>query len=292
MEILLSLCKKDLLDKIEPALIDGAIFGSAFSNKYHYDLIDLKEINIRCKELGIKRYISIDSMISENDKASLYHYFDLLSNIKPDGIYFADLGIIPVAASFGFSQILIYDPTTLISNSIDAAFYLKQNIGVVLNRELTYEENVHILNKFEKLCDMKIFGHLRMSVSKRKFLSNYFKEIAKDIDIKDRDDISLVEENRKYHLPIRETRYGTEIYSDNILCLYKELPELKDKIKRAIVDSDFIEEKLLLRFLKELKTLNSENAEKLFAELVKDYPLVDSGFMYKKVMTTKGECDE
>ena len=292
MEILLTLCRKDLLDKIDTNLVDGVIFGSVFSNKFHYDLIDIKEINIRCKELGLKRYISIDSMICESDKASLYHYFDLLVNINPDGIYFADLGIIPVATSFGLGQRLIYDPVTLISNSIDAAFYLKQNIGVVLNRELTLEENRHILAKFEKKCDMQIFGHLRMSISKRKFLSNYFAQIEKNIDIREKDDISLIEENRKYHLPIRETRYGTEIYSDNILCLYNELPELKNKINRAIIDSDFVEDKLILRFLDELKILNEDNSKDLFDKLVKDYPNVDSGFMYKKVMTTKGECDE
>ena len=292
MEILLTLCRKELLDKINTDVVDGVIFGSAFTNKFHYDLIDIKEINIRCKELGLKRYISIDSMICENDKASLFHYFDLLTNINPDGIYFADLGIIPVATSFGFATKLIYDPVTLISNSIDAAFYLKQNIGVVLNRELTYEENLHILTKFEKECDMQIFGHLRMSISKRKFLSNYFSQIDKAVDIKDSDDIYLIEENREYHLPIRETKYGTEIYSDNVLCLYNELPTLKDNIKRAIVDSDFVDEKLVLRFLKELKSLNGDNAKDLFDKLVKDYPYVDSGFMYKKVMTTKGECDE
>ena len=38
--------------------------------------------------------------------------------------------------------------------------------------------------------------------------------------------------------------------------------------------------------------ISNLNAKDLFDKLVKDYPYVDSGFMDKKVMTTKGECDE
>ena len=235
---------------------------------------------------------AIDSLIAESDKASLYHYFELLTSIKPDGIYFADLGVIPVAETFGLNDRLVYDPVTMITNCVDAAFYIKQNIGVVLNRELTYEEYETILNRFPGKCDMQIFGHLRMSLSKRRFLSNYFKEIGNDINLTDRSDISLVEESRNYHLPVRETRYGTEIYSDNVLCFYPELVKIREKINHCIVDSDFVEDELVLRVLKELKTLNEENAQELIDELKKDYEYIDSAFLYKKVMTTKEENDD
>ena len=292
MEILLSLTRKQLLDKVDSEIVEGVIFGSVFSNKYSYDLIDIKEINVRCKELGLKRYISIDSMIAESDKASLYHYFELLTSINPDGIYFADLGVIPVAETFGLNDRLIYDPVTMITNCVDAAFYIKQNIGVVLNRELMLEEYETILNKFPGKCDMQIFGHLRMSLSKRRFLSNYFKETGYDINLKDRSDISLVEESRNYHLPIRETRYGTEIYSDNVVCFYPELVKLKDNIKHAIVDSDFVEDELVIRVLNELKTLDEENAQDLIDNLKEDYEYIDSGFLYKKVVATKEENDD
>ena len=288
----MSLTRKELLDKIDSDSADGVIFGSVFSNKYSYDLIDIKEINVRCKELGLKRYISIDSLIAESDKASLYHYFELLTSIKPDGIYFADLGVIPVAETFGLNDRLVYDPVTMITNCVDAAFYIKQNIGVVLNRELTYEEYETILNRFPGKCDMQIFGHLRMSLSKRRFLSNYFKEIGNDINLTDRSDISLVEESRNYHLPVRETRYGTEIYSDNVLCFYPELVKIREKINHCIVDIDFVEDEIVLRVLKELKTLNEENAQELIDELKKDYEYIDSAFLYKKVMTTKEENDD
>ena len=68
--------------------------------------------------------------------------------------------------------------------------------------------------------------------------------------------------------------------------------KIREKINHCIVDSDFVEDELVLRVLKELKTLNEENAQELIDELKKDYEYIDSAFLYKKVMTTKEENDD
>ena len=77
-----------------------------------------------------------------------------------------------------------------------------------------------------------------------------------------------------------------------MLCIYPELVKIREKINHCIVDSDFVEDELVLRVLKELKTLNEENAQELIDELKKDYEYIDSAFLYKKVMTTKEENDD
>ena len=290
MELLIGIKSIGLLKHIKRKTADGVIFGSAFSSKYSFSYNDLKEIVAYCEVEGLKKYVSIDAMIMEDDLGSLYRYLEIIKGFDVDGIYFADLGIIPAARAYGLTDKLIYDPITLIASSPDAGFFLSQGLGTVLARELTYEEDKKILEKFKGKIDMQIFGHLRMSFSKRKFLSNYFKQLGEEKDINDKDNLSLVEETREYRLPIRETRYGTEIYTDYCLLMYKELVSLMPSIRRGIVDSDFINnDDLVIDVAKDIKKITSENVTFLLTKLLSDYPSVnfDTGYLYKKTVDKK-----
>ena len=143
MELLVTLSSIDNLSKMALCEVDGLVFGGPFSLRFNYSLNDIQKISDYCLEYGIKRYISIDAFVLEEDKVSLYDYFDFLKMLNPDGIYFTDLGVVSVADD-SLKDKLIYDPDTLITNSLDARFYLKQGIGVVLSRELSLEEVLKI----------------------------------------------------------------------------------------------------------------------------------------------------
>lgn len=294
MELLVTLKDLSLLNRIKKSYADGIIFGSAFSAKYSFDLDDLRQIARTCEIEGLKKYISIDSLILENELGSLYRYFEIIKELKVDGIYFADLGVIPAARAYGLLDKLIYDPITLLTNTLDINFYLSQGLGTVLARELTYEEVSKILEKFPGKIDMQVFGHLRMSYSKRKFLSNYFKQLGIEKDINDKNDLTLVEETREYRLPIRESKYGTEIYSDYCLLMYDEFIDLKKYIGRAIVDSDFIDNnETIIHVLKDLRKVSKENVEFLKSQFLEKNPdmVFDTGYLYRKT-TDKKEEDE
>lgn len=293
MELLVTLNKMSLLEKLTKTSVDGIIFGSAFSSKFSYSLTELKQINVICKAHNLKRYISIDALIKESDKSALNYYFEFLKEYNPDGIYFADLGIIKVAQDFGLQDKLIYDPHTLLTNSLDALFWANRLNGAVIARELSFEEVEKILKRGNGKLDMQIFGHLRMSSSKRKFLSNYLGQIGKDIDILDDNKISLKEESRDYKLPIRETKYGTEVYTDYCLLMYKELISLRGYINRGIIDSDFLENDVVIEVVKELCKLEETNYEFLIKNITKFHPEVtfDTGYLYQKTLTKKEEND-
>ncbi|MDO4499888.1 MAG: U32 family peptidase [Erysipelotrichaceae bacterium] len=248
------------------------------------------KINEMCLKHNVKRYISIDALISEGDKPVLYDYLEFLKKINPDGIYFADLSVINVAKNVGLETKLIYDSGTMICNSLDANFFIKQGIGVVLSRELSIDEVVDIIKNNLREVDMQVFGHLRMSYSKRKFLGNYFKHIGKDVDYLGADDIRLQEEGRDYVLPIIEDEYGTRIYTDYILMMYKELAHIKYVLKRMIVDDNFIEdENLVLSVIRDIKRLTVDNSNFLIEGINSKYPNMNfsSGYLYKKTTKVK-----
>ncbi len=290
MQLLVTLRKTKNIEKLKNAC-DGFIVGSLFSSGYNYSLNDLVAINKYCKNNAISLYVSIDDLISETEKSHLKQYFDFLSKLEIDGIYFHDLAIYNIAKTYNLENKLIYDGYTMICNSLDVQYYLSKGInGVVLSREITLDEIKNIITINPMCCDIMIFGHSRLSYSKRKFLTNYFREIKSSYDYMNTDSLRLVEEKRDYKMPIIEDSSGTKIYTDYILQMYKELPNLKAYVKRGIVDSIFVEDDKVLSVLRDYKRISNENAEFLFDGLNLSYPdNYSTGFLYQKTNITKDE---
>ena len=293
MELLVTLTNLNLLERLAAEKIDGIIFGGLFSNKYNYTNEEIVNISDYLKQNNIKQYISIDTFIGEDDLLELDKYLNFLNSLDIDGLYFNDLSIIQLSQKYNFKNKLIYDPSTLTTNSNDIGYYLNTGIDCVLARELSLEEIVEIIKKHPYKLDMQIFGHLRMSYSKRKFLSNYFKEIDREVDIENKDSITLVEESRNYRLPIKETKYGTCIYTDYILLMYAEYFYLNKLIKRAIIDTEFVFTEVVFDVLRDIKRLNAQNAEFLEDSLKVKYQQYSfsNGYLYQKT-TDKKQDDE
>ena len=294
MELLVTLSHFDNLKRLTKKDVDGVIFGGPFSLRFKYNLDEIRQINKYCLNNNLKRYVTLDTFIFEKDKVAIYEYLDFLKELNIDGLYFTDLGVVLMAGE-AFKNKLIYDPETLLTNSLDVNFYSKQNIGTVLSRELCLDEINKIVENNLNRVDMQVFGHLKMSYSRRKFLSNYFKHVGSNLDLTNKRDVLLVEENRDYSLPIIEDRYGTRIYTDYIFLMYQELVPLKEKIKRAIVDDTFIGDfNLVCDVLRDLRRLSVDNYGFLYRNLVakyKDYDFSD-GYLYKKTSNVKGGNDE
>jgi len=292
MELLVTLSEISYVKVLSQFGIDGVIAGSFGSFRYHYTLDELKRINSDCKEKNLKLYISIDAFLTQNDRPSLYLYLEELRNMNVAGIYFHDFAVWNAARSFNMENLLIYDGGPVLSSSLDCAFYLNSGLnGVVLARELTMDEILKILENYKNQVDMQVFGHLRMSYSKRKFLTNYFKEIEKEFDPLDYGTITLRETQRDYKMPIVENNMGTQIYTDYIFECIEEFPYLSKLLKRAIIDDLFIGPKELhevLRTYVRVNNTNVENSKGYLYESVKTGEL-SNGYLYEKTNILKDE---
>ena len=291
MELLVTLRKKALLDKIAP-IVDGVIIGRLFTSAYDYSLQEIKEIAEYCHENYLKCYIAMDNFISEDDLETLDAYLSFIRELDVSGIYFHDLGVMERAIPYGLLSRLIYDGKTVLCNTLDTAFILSQGIqSAVISRELTLSEVRHIVHNNSGKVDMQIFGHLRMSYSRRKFLTNYFNEIGKEYDYLNKDTLKLVEEKRDYALPIMEDDQGTMIYTDYIFEMFRELCELKDDLRAGIVDTLFIEdESLIVQICRDLARLTPENKEFIRNNLIYNHPdNYSTGYLYQKTNISKDE---
>jgi putative protease len=289
MELLVTLRHIEPLEKILP-FADGVILGSHFTNGYHLSLEEITQSVRFCRTFHKKVYIIMDDFISEDEKMLMYDYLDFIDSIDVDGIFFHDLGVYNAAKSYGMLSKLIYDGKTVLCNSLDSAFLLDQGIdSVMFSRELTFEEVKEIVKNLSGRVNMQIFGHLRMSYSKRNFLSNYFRQIGKDYDFKGKETLSLVEEQREYKMPIVEDEDGTYIYTDYIFEMFSEISELKNDLKRGIVDTLFIEDDALIaQVLRDYKRVSANNGKFIRDSFLHNHPgNYSSGYLYQKTNISK-----
>jgi len=295
MEIVATLRKKENIDKLKDAGVKGIIVGSLFSLSFDYSLEDLKEITEICNEKKLDCYLEINALISEGERGLLNAYAQFIKELNIKGIYFSDFAVRKVVKEYNMNVELIYDPNTLMSNTPDVMCMLNQGMGVVLSRELSFDETKDIILANQNKVDIQIFGHLRLSYSKRKFLSNYEREIKENLHIENNKNLRIEEETREYSLPIIEDKNGTRIYSDFIylfpvkMCLYKDI------IKRGIVDDMFIDNfNMVIDFIKENKRYNEENAAFIEQAFYSKYPNQNfsTGYMFEKMNIKKEENEE
>ena len=290
MEILITLRNINYIEKYKSAC-DGFIVGSYFSSGYGHSIDDLRKINRYCKTNNLKLYITIENFISEDDKPQLINYIDFIKSLNVDGICFHDLGVYDIAKSYDMLDKLIYDGQTIICNSLDVAFYKSKGVnGVVLSRELTLEEITDICKNNLSCCDVMVFGHQRLSYSKRKFLTNYFKEVGQNYDFLNKQTLTLIEEKRNYKMPIVEDENGTKIYSDYIFQMYEEMPALKPYINRGIIDTLFINDTRAANVARDYRRITNENCHFLYDGLNMSYPdNYSTGYLHQKTNITKDE---
>lgn len=292
MELLLTLRNYKDIEKIKN-LCEGIIVGSSFTSAYNYSNEDLKKLRSYCKNNELKFYVAVDNFISEDDLYKLYEYMDFLYRLNVEGIYYHDLAVYEAGKYYDMLDRLIYDGQTVMCNSLDVAYYISKGLkSVVLSRELTIEEIRDILRNNPGKCDMQIFGHLRMSYSKRRFLTNYFSEINRYYDHLNKENLYLIEEERDYKMPILEDESGTKIYTDYIFQMYKEISELKAYIGRGIVDTLFIDDNRIATALRDYRRISDINAGFLLDVLNKNFPdSYSTGYLYEKTNIRKDEQD-
>ena len=293
MELLVSLSNPENFKRILNAGVNGIIIGSLFSLDYDYSINEFVKLAQLIEENGIKKYCMIDQIISEDEIIDLYQYIELVKALDFDGIYFHDFAVYDIACDYGLRDKLIYEGSTVLCNSLDAAFLLNKGInGVLVSRELTLSEYEKILINNPNKIDMQVFGRFKMSYSKREFLSDYFKEINEEYDPNYKNTLMIQEELRDYQMPIRQGRFGTVIYTDYVFEMYDELLDLSPYIKRAIISDVLINGDMLIKVIRDYKRLTKDNISFLKETLINNVPegLLSKGYLY--TATNKEKVDE
>lgn len=284
---------KDLKDAGAGAIVLSNPFYSARGASY-IEVDKIPEYKARCEELGLQCYVQVNRFFCEKELPALKQHLAYLKSLSIDGIYFGDEAVLQIAKELHMEHVLIYNPDTLITNPMDAQYYLNEHLKMVtLSKEITLEEICHMASTCDSdKLEVVIHGRLNMMHSKRHLLSNYLHFIQSNIDVKDKHSIYMMEETRNERMPILEDDLGTHAFSGFTLASFCEIEQLQKagiqnvRLEGIFQDCTYIIEALCFYrdILHHVKT-----AEEVRTYYQAKYPEdnVTSGFYYTKTSKTK-----
>ncbi|OON95224.1 MAG: hypothetical protein ATN36_09020 [Epulopiscium sp. Nele67-Bin005] len=152
--------------------LGGKIFN-ARNQADNFDTENLREIINYCKLRGIKVYITLNTLIKNQELDSLFNYLVELQNLNIDAIIIQDLGIAKLVKQY-FPTITLHASTQLSVHSVEDAKFLKSQgfKRIVLARELTLKEIGEIIQNVDIEIETFVHGALCYSYSGQCLMSS------------------------------------------------------------------------------------------------------------------------
>jgi putative protease len=168
------------IESLYAAVLNGAdavyMGGSRFSARAYasnFDSNTLKEALDYCHVYGVKVYITVNTLIKEEEILDLLEYIEFLYEIGVDGLIVQDIGISGLIG-YLFKDIEIHASTQMTVHNIEGALFLKQ-LGfkrIVLSRELSLQEIEEISKKHKIETEIFVHGALCICYSGQCLMSS------------------------------------------------------------------------------------------------------------------------
>ncbi|MEG1526751.1 MAG: peptidase U32 family protein [Erysipelotrichaceae bacterium] len=254
---------------------------------------EIKEARAITLKLDMNLYVLMNRMFCEEELKQAKEMLIFLNEIKVDGIYFGDEAILQFASELNMTSRLIYNPDTLITNAMDARYYLSQGVSMVsISKEITLADMIYIGKQNPNQVEVNIHGRLNMMHSKRKLLTNYFDHLGMEYQVDGKKTLRLKEVTRNDLMPIIEDDLGTHIFSGFTLVSFEEIKQLVEngilhlRIEGLFHDANYVKEALHLY----TQILNGQSdPHQIYLDYQKQYPQdhIDTGFFYQKTSLIK-----
>lgn len=271
-------------------LADGiVVYTNDFSCVYNkaFSLEEIKEIYE--KKGNLKLFIDLSIMCENKDINDISCFIDEFKTLDVY-FYYIDLGVHQLLKEKGLENRGVFNPSTLITNSNDAKFYLRQNmLAVQVSNEITVSDQAKISESCNSNIWLKSFGYMQMFHSKRHLISLYEEHSGKKIE-KNNYESYLREAKRNDFYHIFESNRGTLLFRHYVINYLNELDLIKPNY--IFLDNIFIKDdvfKLVVKIYSDFlnEKISKEEANSLISEL--DLQIED-GFKFKDTVYKKEEA--
>lgn len=137
--------------------LGGSSFGARKSAK-NFTIEEMKKWTDYCHIYGVSVYVTVNTLVKDNEKEELAEYVRTLSDIGVDAVLLQDFGAVEIVKKCA-PQLAIHASTQMTATSADDVLFL-QELGferVVLSRELSFEQIREIAGKVT--CELEVFVH-------------------------------------------------------------------------------------------------------------------------------------
>ena len=184
-EIMAPVGSRESLTAAIQAGADSVYFGIGQLNMRshsanHFTINDLKEIAATCNERGIKTYLTVNTIIYDNDIATMHEIVDAAREAGITAVIASDVAVMEYCRASGVE---VHLSTQLNISNVEALkFYARYADVVVLARELNMDQVAYIYQQIEEqdirgpkgeLIRIEMFCHgaLCMAVSGKCYMS-------------------------------------------------------------------------------------------------------------------------
>lgn len=260
---------------------------AAISIPRGWPLAQQKESISLLHKMGKEAFVDMGFLWLEDELAEIRKYLKSVQNWHLDALLYTDLALWSLAKEYGLQDLLFYDGGSLLTNSVDTYYYRQRNRGVILARELTFEEIRRILRVNQNKASLFIAGYMTMAISRRHFLQAYFAYRQQETTM--HQTFYLQEEKRKQRFPIREDIQGSIIYTDSVYLPYEELPVLAKECAYGMFDTVLLKKEEVLQIIHDLGSIHQNNAAMKLAAIRQQFPerQFDTGYLYRKTNVYK-----
>lgn len=253
--------------------IDGI---EEFHNEISYVMVQSTENKVLIEQLIHNGFTPILSMMKMVHPEKMESILSSLLIYKDTSclFYITDLGLAYRLKQAGLGHRIIYDPITMITNSLDAKAYSEIGFQAVgLSNEITLADANFIAGMVPAFY--QLFGYRLMFHSARKLVHLYGQQMS--IPLED-GTYQLREITRNEFYPLKEQEDGTYLYRSYPISLLTALPELA--MKFGYLSSEFIEPAIYKKIVRIFIDYQNNPTDELIRQL-NDLISCHDGFRYE-----------
>ena len=220
MELVVHLNSRKFINDFIEIGIKNFIVGTKYFScrqALSLDYQELKDLNEQLKDK--KLWVLVNALIEEHNLDELVDHLAKLNEIKIAGILFQDFSVLQICKENNYNFEMIYSPDTL--NTNQATLNYLKTLGInsaFLAREIPLNEKMMIAKNTDLKTMVQVHGVEYMAYSKRKLLSNYFKETGIDHGVLIDDNLTIQANAVNYRCHIYEDKFGCHVLSEKQLC--------------------------------------------------------------------------
>lgn len=193
--------------------VDGIILpleNYAVESVITFSIVEIKEIS---KNSKCEIFIKINKNLLNEDIEDLTKILKELDKLNITGVFFYDLAILELKTELKLKLDLIWNQTHMVNNYRTCDYYYNHGVKyALLGKEITLAEIIEIINNSKITSMVEVVSKPSVAFSKRKLVTNYYKDLGKDI----KNDIIVKEKVTNSNYEFIEDSNGTSIFLDKI----------------------------------------------------------------------------
>ncbi len=264
------------LDKIDGIILP--LEGYAVESMASFSL---EEISLISSKNNLEVFVKINKNLMNEDIDSIRDILIKLDKMNIAGIFFYDLAILQLKRELGLDVELVWNQTHMVNNYETCNYYHSKGVKyALLGKEITLDEIKEIITKSDITSMVEVVSRPSVAFSKRKLITNYYKDLGKPGDKK----LKVTEKVTDTNYDLVEDLNGTSFYLDIVTNGTGIIKDLYDVGCSYIIFREYgLEDNFLELIIETQKYILSGCLEKDYVEKYKK--LGDStNFFFKKTI--------